>query len=72
LNRLAEALAAFDMAIKLNPAHSNAHYNKGLCSEELNRPEEALSSYGLAVRYNPNNVNALDKQKFLLEKLKSN
>jgi hypothetical protein len=60
------------MAIKLNPAHSNAHYNKGLCLEELNRSDEALASYGLVVRQNPNNVNALDKQKLLLEKLKSN
>ena len=45
LARHAEALAACDLALKLNPRRPEALYAKSLALKELNRPEEAKTSY---------------------------
>jgi tetratricopeptide (TPR) repeat protein len=43
LNRLEEALASFDKAIKHNPTNSNAYNNRGICLYDLNRLHEGSS-----------------------------
>jgi tetratricopeptide (TPR) repeat protein len=71
LNRLDEALASYDMAIKHNPTYSMAYNNRGVCLEDLNRFEDAIASYDMAIKHNSNNVNAINNRKLLLEKLES-
>ena len=57
LNRLEEALAAYDMAIKHSPTHSNAYSNRGLCLHNLNRHDEALASFDMAIKHDPTDSN---------------
>ena len=54
LNRLEEALVAYDMTIKYNPTDSYANYLKGTCLKELDRLDEAKTCYDLALKHYPN------------------
>ena len=71
LNRLDEAIASCDMAIKHDPTESEAYNSKGACLSDLNRLKEALASYDMAIKHNPNNVQAINNRKLILEQLKS-
>ncbi len=49
LGRLTEALAAYDMAITLNPHHADAHNNRGSVLQSLGRLAEAAQAFDQAI-----------------------
>jgi hypothetical protein len=51
--QLAEALAAFDAALSLQPANADAHANRGLALHQLGRNAEAVRSYDVALTIRP-------------------
>lgn len=53
-----EAIADYEKALELNPAHISALNNKGIALYRLTRYEEALSCYDEAIAINPNHANA--------------
>lgn len=53
LQRLAEAVEAFEAAIAHDPAFAPAHFNRGWVSEELGEPDRARSSFETAAKLNP-------------------
>lgn len=53
-----DAIADYDRAIELNPAHVSALNNKGIALYRLKRYEEALSCYDEVIAINPNHANA--------------
>ncbi|HTZ77027.1 MAG TPA: tetratricopeptide repeat protein [Stellaceae bacterium] len=55
---LADALAAFDRAIALDPDYLMAHTNRGLVLIELDRPAEAGDAFRQALRIDPNSAEA--------------
>jgi tetratricopeptide (TPR) repeat protein len=58
LKQYAEAIEAFDQAIRLNPNDAEAYYNKGNALRELERYEEAIVAYDHAIRLNLNYASA--------------
>ena len=44
-----DALASFDMALRLRPKYAEAYNNRGSVLATLQRADEALDSYGRAV-----------------------
>ena len=59
-NRFAEAIAAFQACLKLEPRNVKAEDNIGLSEEGLNRPEEAAAAFQTAISWQqgPNEENA--------------
>lgn len=53
LGRWNEALADLDQALKLNPAHAPAHYNRGNTLQAQGRWQEALAAYDQALALQP-------------------
>jgi tetratricopeptide (TPR) repeat protein len=51
--RYAEALSAYEQAIRLDPKYALAYYGKGVALDKLKRYEEALSAYEQAIRLDP-------------------
>ncbi|MCL6509632.1 MAG: tetratricopeptide repeat protein [Anaerolineae bacterium] len=49
----AEALAAYDRALALDPNLVQAHYNRGVVLDDLGRTAEALAAYDRALEINP-------------------
>ena len=45
LNRLEEALACLEEALRLNPDYAEAWYNKGVALEKLGQWKKALAAY---------------------------
>ncbi|KJV72299.1 TPR repeat family protein, partial [Orientia tsutsugamushi str. UT76] len=43
------------MAIKYNPNHAYAYYNKGGCLYKLGQYQKAIENFDLAIKYDPNN-----------------
>ncbi len=58
LKRYEEAIAAYEQAIRLNPNHATAYYNKGNALFNIKRYEEAIAAYEQAIRLNPNHATA--------------
>ncbi len=52
LQRLAEAVEAFEAAIACDPAFAPAHFNRGWASEELGELDRARSSFETAAKLN--------------------
>ena len=48
-----QALASFDVAVRLAPAFADAHGNRGVALQKLGRNVEALAAYDAAVRLEP-------------------
>jgi tetratricopeptide (TPR) repeat protein len=69
LNRLDEAIASYDMAIRHNPTDSYAFNGKGKCLKDLNRLEEALAAIDMAIKHKPTYSIAINNRKIILEKL---
>src|ERR1700761_6726276 len=53
------ALATYDQALKLRPAHAEALYNRGNTLNQLKRFDEALASYDRALKTRPDFAEAL-------------
>lgn len=51
--RTAEAIACYQLGLRLNPGLAETHYNLGLSYESLNRHEEALAEFLAAARLDP-------------------
>ena len=51
--RFAEALAAYDRILALEPNAAEIHNNRGLVLERLGRHADALASYDRALSLNP-------------------
>ena len=58
MNRLEEALASCDRAIKRKPDFAETHFIRGHLLHESKRPEEAIASYERAIRIEPDHKNA--------------
>ena len=54
----AEALAACDRALEINPQYAQAHYNRGVVLDDLGRTAEALAAYDRALEINPQDAQA--------------
>lgn len=70
LNRLPEALAACNRAVKLKLDYANAYFNRGIILKKLNRLEEALDSYDQALARNPNHADACHNRSIVLQELR--
>lgn len=62
-----EALANYELAIKLRPGHAAAHYNRGVSLQALKRFSEALASYDRALAVHPDYVLALNNRGIVLK-----
>jgi len=78
LKRFEATVASYDAALTLEPAHPDAHNNRGVALSNLRRHAEALESYDRALAVNPNNAvtynnrgNTLQEQKRYTEALAS-
>jgi tetratricopeptide (TPR) repeat protein len=54
--RLDDALASFDEALRLDPDHALAHYNRGVILIQKGRPDEAIPAFRTALHIQPNFV----------------
>jgi Tfp pilus assembly protein PilF len=59
MHRMAEAVAAFDQALALEPGFAPAHFNRGWALEPLGELAAAREAYEAAVRLKPDHVEAL-------------
>jgi lipoprotein NlpI len=59
LKSFADALAAFDHALRLKPDYAEAHNSRGNAALECNRIEEALACYDRALALKPDYADAL-------------
>jgi tetratricopeptide (TPR) repeat protein len=57
--RFEEAVLSLDQALKINPSHHGAWFQKGLVLGELNRFTESIDSYQNAILFRPDYVDAL-------------
>jgi tetratricopeptide (TPR) repeat protein len=53
LARPAEAVAHYEVALRLQPGSPDLHFNLGLALEQLNRSDEAIRQYQEALRLQP-------------------
>jgi tetratricopeptide (TPR) repeat protein len=67
--RYAEALAAYEKAINLDPSHTHAHYNNGWTLTELKRYDEALVAYEQAIELDPSSAPAYRNKGLVLQEL---
>jgi serine/threonine protein kinase/tetratricopeptide (TPR) repeat protein len=51
--RFAEAVAAYDTALRLSPEHALAHHLRGEALLKLNRPREAEQAFGQSLKHKP-------------------
>ena len=58
----AQALAAYDEAITLNPNYAEAYNNRGIVKYELKLYAEAISNYTMAIKLRANFVDALNNR----------
>ena len=59
LNRPANAIAVFDMAIRISPANAQTHYLKGCACSAAGDPAAALRSHERAIALEPRHADAL-------------
>jgi tetratricopeptide (TPR) repeat protein len=57
--RFEEAVLSLDQALKINPSHHGAWFQKGLALGELNRFTESIDSFQNAILFSPDYVDAL-------------
>jgi len=58
--RMAQALAALERAIEVNPTNSSWHFNKGLTLDAISRCNEAIAEYEVALQLAPNDLEMLN------------
>jgi tetratricopeptide (TPR) repeat protein len=66
----AVALANYDRALRLRPASSELHNNRGIALDKLGRFEEALASYDRALALRPDNSQAHNNRGAVLLELR--
>lgn len=67
--RYAEALAALNQAIHLDPNNDVTYFNKGTVLRKLRRYTEALDAYEQAIRLDPNDADYYNGKGFVLRSL---
>ena len=65
----AEALAALDRALEINPQDAQAHSNRGVVLSALGRKAEALAAYDRALEINPQDAQAHSNRGNVLDDL---
>ncbi len=68
--RYADALTAFEQAIRLEPNNATYYFNKGVALNDLKQYKEALAAYEQAVRLEPNNATYYHGKGIALNNLK--
>lgn len=58
LDRLFDAIQAFDIALRLDPNHANAAFERGLALFNLGRFEEAVPAFELYIKGAPDDADA--------------
>ncbi|MEO5364252.1 MAG: tetratricopeptide repeat protein [Magnetococcus sp. DMHC-8] len=58
LGRPAQAVAAWQQALRLAPDHVDLHYNIGVLQQEMHHPVEAAAAFRQALRFQPDHVDA--------------
>lgn len=69
LGQYSDAIAAYDKAVFIRPAHADAWNNRGVALEKLGQFSEALSSYDKAVALQPGYADAWYNRGVALRKL---
>ena len=69
LNRLTEAIAAYDQAIALVPEFADAWLNRGQALRDLGEFLDAIENYDTALAINPNHLDARNYRSALLATL---
>lgn len=67
--RFEEALQDYSAAIKLNPRHCRAFYNRAFSNDRLRRYDDAVADYTRALEIQPGNATALHNRASLFERL---
>ena len=67
--KFAEALAAYDKSIQLNPNYADAYAGRASCLNGLNRYSEALAAIDRAIQLNADNTYSWSIRGFALENL---
>ncbi len=67
--KYAEAIKAYDQAIKLNPKYIEAWNNKGVALYNLERYEVSIRVYDQAIKLDPNDADVWYNKGIALEKL---
>ncbi len=57
--RFAEAVDAYQKALKITPDNSNVRVDMGTCYLNIKQPEKAVEEFKKALEYHPNHINAL-------------
>ena len=65
----ADAIKDYTIAIKLNPSHCRAYYNRAFSHDRLHQYEEAVADYTRALEIEPGNATALHNRGSLFERL---
>lgn len=67
--RFEAAIADYSMAIKLNPGHCRAYYNRAFSHDRLRRYDAAVADYTKALEIEPGNATAYHNRGSLFERL---
>ena len=67
--RFEEALDDYSAAIKLNPQHCRAFYNRAFSNDRLRRYDAAVADYTRALEMQPGNATAFHNRASLFERL---
>lgn len=67
--RFEEALQDYSAAIKLNPRHCRAFYNRAFSNDRLRRYDDAVADYTRALEIQPGNATAFHNRASLFERL---
>lgn len=69
LGHHAEAIACYDLALRLNPSLASAWFNKGVAWSALKRQKEALACYEEALKINPQSEHAWSNRGVVLKSM---
>ena len=67
--RFEEALQDYSAAIRLNPRHCRAFYNRAFSNDRLRRYDDAVADYTRALEIQPGNATAFHNRASLFERL---
>ncbi|MFB3765081.1 MAG: zinc metalloprotease HtpX [Methanotrichaceae archaeon] len=69
LEKYAEAINAYDLALTADPKYVNAWLNKGTAFFKLSRYDEAITAFDLVIKMNPKNADAWNRKGVVFKKM---